>query len=73
MQNNSSAGKYGRVVILPQDHMPCVVPDTNGLAKMPNAWTGVTIPYAAPYHPIPNPGLPKVQLFKNSSPGIPSK
>jgi hypothetical protein len=62
-QENLLANKYGNVVILPQDNMPCIVPDTNGLVKIPNAWNGVTIPYQPQYHPIPNPALPK-QSFK---------
>jgi len=51
------------VYILPQDNMPCVIPDPNGLAKMPNVWNGVTVPYRPQYHPIPNPALPN-QSFK---------
>jgi hypothetical protein len=63
-QNNLLANKHGNIVILPQDHMPCVVPDTNGLVKIPNAWNVVSIPYQSPNHPIPNPSLPK-QSFNN--------
>jgi hypothetical protein len=76
-QNNLLAGKQGNIVILPQDHMPCVVPDTNGLVKMPNAWSGVSVPYKSPYHPIPNPALPNVQSFRYNALdrglGIPTK
>jgi hypothetical protein len=57
--------------------MPCVVPDTNVAAKMPNAWGSVTNIYVAPANPIPNPGLPKTQSFKwnalDNGLGIPSK
>lgn len=71
------ASKLGKVVILPQDNMPCIVPETNVAAKMPNAWGGVTNPYSAPVNPIPNPGLPKTKSFKwnalDNGLGIPSK
>jgi hypothetical protein len=76
-QNNLATNKNGNIVILPQDHMPCVVPDTNVAAKIPNAWGSVTNIYVAPTNPIPNPGLPKTQSFKwntiDNSLGIPSK
>lgn len=69
--------KLGKVVILPQDNMPCIVPETNVAAKIPNAWGSVTKPYIAPVNPIPNPSLPKSQSFKynafDNSLGIPSK
>jgi hypothetical protein len=32
--NNTS----NRVQVLPQDFMPCIVPDTKEIAAMPNAW-----------------------------------
>ena len=77
LQNNLLANKQGSVVILPQDNMPCIVPDTNGIAKMPNAWSGTNLPYIPQYHPIPNPALPKTQSFKynalDNSLSIPSK
>jgi hypothetical protein len=64
-QNNLLANKQGNIVILPQDHMPCVVPNTNELEKIPNAWGNVTTPYISPYHPIPNPALPKQSFNYN--------
>ena len=77
MQNNLLVNNNNRIIILPQDNMPCVAPDTNVAAKIPNAWTGVTVPYVAPIHPMPNPALPKKQSFKlnalDNSLGIPSK
>jgi len=49
--------KSANVALLPQDHMPCIIPDTNAIKPMPNAWSGITIPYQSPYPPIPNPAL----------------
>jgi hypothetical protein len=63
--NNLLVNKYGNVAILPQDHMPCIVPDTTSIASIPNAWSGATVPFQPQYHPIPNPALPKKkQAFK---------
>lgn len=43
---------------LPIDRMPCVVPATDALAAMPNAWKGEVVPrYQPGTHSIPNPGL----------------
>ena len=74
--NQLLADKMGNVAILPQDHMPCVVPDTNAIASMPNAWSEVTNPYRATDDPIPNPALP-LQSFKYNEPDnsktVPSK
>ncbi|MER3498108.1 MAG: hypothetical protein C4308_05455 [Chitinophagaceae bacterium] len=28
------------VKFLKQDHMPCIIPDTDGIAPIPNAWIG---------------------------------
>lgn len=56
-QNQLLANKHGNVAFLPQDHMPCIIPDTNAIKPMPNAWSGITIPYQSPYPPIPNPAL----------------
>lgn len=67
-QDNLLANKQGNVVILPQDHMPCIVPDTNGILRMPNAWVAPGIPYKPQYHPIPNPALPKNQSFELNIP-----
>lgn len=44
------AGAYN----LPIDGMPCVVPDTNGIAAMPNAFGQPQLPYR-PARNIPNP------------------
>lgn len=46
-----------KIIALPQDHMPCIIPDTKDIAAIPNGWSRVTIPYRSQYHPIPNPGL----------------
>lgn len=77
MQKNLLVNKNGNVITLPQDNMPCVVPDTKGIAKIPNAWSGTSVPYMPQYHPIPNPALPKAQSFKynalDNSLDIPSK
>ena len=41
---------------MPLDHMPCIVPDTKEIIKMPNAWKGkIAIPFIGT---IPNPGIP---------------
>ena len=63
MQNNVRTDNNNSVVILPQDKMPCIVPDTTGISKMPNAWGATTLPYTPQFHPIPNPALPKPQSF----------
>ena len=59
--------KSANVALLPQDHMPCLVPDTNAIVPMPNAWGGITSPYHSPYNSIPNPALPP-QSFKYNAP-----
>jgi hypothetical protein len=63
-QNSLLVNKQGKVVLLPQDKMPYIVPDTSGLAKIPNAWGATTVPYVSQYHPIPNPALPRQQSFE---------
>ncbi|HWI92797.1 MAG TPA: hypothetical protein VNT20_16080 [Flavisolibacter sp.] len=77
LQKNLMASQSGNIIILPQDNMSCVVPDTNGIVKIPNPWSGASTPYISQYRPIPNPALPKVQSFKynalDNSLGIPSK
>ena len=55
---NLLSNMQGRIVILPQDHMPCVVPNTGGIAVIPNEWNGISVPYKSSHHPIPNPALP---------------
>lgn len=76
-QNNLLANRKGNIALLPQDNMPCIVPDTSTVGKIPNAWSSVTSIYVAPVSPIPNPGLPKMQSFKwnalDNGLGIPSK
>ena len=76
-QNNLVGNKRGNIAILPQDHMPCLVPQIDMAAKIPNAWPEVTIPFTTPNNPIPNPALPKVQSLKMNAAdnglGIPSK
>lgn len=66
LQNNLLANKEGNIVFLPEDRMPCVVPDTTGIVKMPNAWNGATVPYRPQYHPIPNPSLPPLSFKYNA-------
>jgi len=62
-QNIFLENKKDNIVFLPQDRMPCVVPDTSAIAPMPNAWNDVAVPYKSELHPIPNPALPP-QSFK---------
>jgi hypothetical protein len=39
--------------------MPCIVPDTKGIAPIPNGWKGpVAIPYTPVNPRIPNPAVP---------------
>jgi hypothetical protein len=57
--NGLLANKQGNIVILPQDHMPCVVPDSASVALIPNAWSGAKVPFQPGFRPIPNPALPK--------------
>jgi hypothetical protein len=51
--------KQGDIAFLPQDHMPCVVPDSTSAAMMPNAWSGAKVPFQPGFRAIPNPALPK--------------
>jgi hypothetical protein len=60
-QNELALGS-NRIVILPQDQMPCVIPDTKGIAAIPNAWGRVTVPFRPLYQPIPNPALPPLSF-----------
>lgn len=40
---------------LPQDNMPCIVPDTTKTVRMPNAWKGpLRVPYKSNPPRIPN-------------------
>lgn len=50
------------IISLPQDNMPCVVPDSARCANIPNAWSNLRVPFRSPYHPIPNPGLRQGKL-----------
>jgi hypothetical protein len=52
--------KQGNTILLRQDRM-CVVPNMDEIAKIPNAWPEVTVPFTPQYHAIPNPALPKNQ------------
>ena len=68
-ENQLLANKNGNVALLPHDHMPCIVPDTNATIPMPNAWIGIANPYHSPFNPIPNPALPlhfKYNMLDNS-------
>jgi hypothetical protein len=42
------------VYSLPQDGMPCVVPDTEGIVPIPNAFANPRVPYSSPQN-MPNP------------------
>ena len=43
---------------LPQDGMPCLVPETDHIAAMPNTWKNLPgKSYKAPEGSIPNPGI----------------
>ncbi|MDB5197994.1 MAG: hypothetical protein JWP88_2365 [Flaviaesturariibacter sp.] len=44
---------------LPQDGMPCVVPDTEGIAAMPNAVKVVKVPFRSQ---MPNAYKPKTEM-----------
>jgi hypothetical protein len=57
-QNQLLGNKQGNIVLLPPDHMPCVVPDSTLGAFIPNAWPDVKVPFKPQYHSIPNPALP---------------
>jgi len=44
---------------LPQDNMPCIVPDPTATVAIPNAWKGgVRVPFKTKPPAIPNPGKP---------------
>ncbi len=52
--------------------MPCIVPDTKGIAPMPNGWKGpVTIPFTPGGSAIPNPATPLVRKVSFSALRIP--
>lgn len=51
----SLKGKKPGVYRLPQDNMPCIVPDSTKTVRMPNAWKGSKrIPYQSNPPRIPN-------------------
>ena len=54
--NMLSSGVY----YLPQDNMPCLVPDTKNIAAIPNAWSNVQVPFKSM---IPNMGLQNKPLI----------
>ena len=44
------------VYLLPQDNMPCIVPDSGKTVNIPNAWRGPkTVPFKGNPPHIPNP------------------
>lgn len=54
-------GKNPGVYRLPQDNMPCIVPDSTKTVRMPNAWKGSKrIPYKSNPPRIPNLAKPWV-------------
>lgn len=57
-RNFSIMSKKPGVYKLPQDGMPCIVPDTKDIAAIPNAFKGTSaIPYTGNPPHIPNPAL----------------
>jgi hypothetical protein len=54
---NDHLSQEGKIISLPQDNMPCIIAGTKNIAPIPNAWSGVTVPYRPQHHPIPNPAL----------------
>lgn len=48
------------IYLLAQDNMPCIVPNTKNIAKVPNLWRGKVGPYRAK---IPNPLNPVLPLY----------
>ena len=59
-QTQLPGDKQGNIILFRQDRI-CVVPNTNEIEKIPNAWPKVTVPFSPQYHSIPNPALPKNQ------------
>lgn len=51
------------IYYLPQDNMPCLVPDTKDIAAIPNAWPHPSVPFKGT---IPNPGLQEKPLVPQS-------
>lgn len=47
------------IYYMPQDRMPCLVPDVSEVAAIPNGWPNVQLPFKSR---IPNPGLPQQPL-----------
>jgi hypothetical protein len=44
------------IYALPQDNMPCIIPDLSGTVAIPNLWKGKTkVPYKSSPPLIPNP------------------
>ena len=57
-EGNNSSRKPG-IYSLPQDRMPCLVPDTGGIVSIPNAFPNVSLPFVttipnAYQGPLPN-------------------
>jgi len=67
LQSQLLANKQGNIVRLPQDHMPCIVPDSVSAGLMPNTWSGVNVPFRPRLHAIPNPALPKNPSLQNEN------
>lgn len=69
LKKSDSLGKYFHewvlkthkpgVYALPQDNMPCLVPDIKDIAAIPNAWPRPKVPFKSA---IPNPGLKEKPL-----------
>jgi len=60
----SSEKRGPGVYFLPQDNMPCLVPDTKDIAMIPNGWPSVQVPFKSA---IPNPGLKNKLLIEPMS------
>lgn len=62
--HSTGAAKPG-IYFLPRDHMPCIVPDTKEIVKIPNAWKGATVRVYRGN--IPNPAEPPIKKESNNS------
>lgn len=61
VKNFYSKDHHPGIYYLPQDHMPCLVPDTRDIAVIPNGWSDIRVPFQSD---IPNPGLKNQPLVE---------
>jgi hypothetical protein len=55
---------------LPQDNMPCIVPDSTKTVRIPNTWKGsLRVPYRSKPPQIPNPGRQQWRPFPINNTG----